>query len=50
MLVNNNDVQSINAALIELQKQIQQIQNELKKIKQLYTFKHRRFYVNLFRF
>lgn len=32
MLVNNNDVQSINAALIELQKQIQQIQNELKKI------------------
>ena len=32
MLVNNNDVQSINAALLELQKHIQQIQNELKKI------------------
>ena len=35
MLVNNNDVQSINAALIELQKQIQQIQNELKELKKL---------------
>lgn len=32
MLINSNDVQSINAALIELQKKIKELEEQIKKL------------------
>lgn len=33
MLINNNDIQSINAALIQLQKEIEALQKQINAIK-----------------
>ena len=39
MLINNNDVQSINAALIDLQNQLEKLQKQLTELKALVTNK-----------